>query len=158
MLYARKLGVAALIFLLGLAGGYVLSAYRFRISSEKAHDTVKKLGPWQASFTLPASVRVPLQNPILVLDVKPDEMKFSEKLKVTITNLTDRLLTVRLEVYGYNSMDSRQSGHIESFSIKPREKLPREFTLETYEGNPMSVGLPASRKAASYALSVEIGE
>lgn len=157
MPYARKLAAATLIFVLGLTGGYFFAVYRFRDGISKA-PAGKKLGPWQATFRLPASIRVPLEDPVLVLELKRDEPLVYERLKLTVTNLTDRSFTVRLDVYGYDSMGIRESGDIERFSIGPREKLTREVMLGTYEGSPGSLGLPPGRMASSFALSVEVEE
>lgn len=154
-----KFARGLLIFALGVGAGYLLAAHHFRNAASKA-SVSQTLGQWQAIFKLPASFRVPLDNPVLAFDFKRDEPELggtepNEKLKLTATNLTTRPLTVQMELYGYDLLSLRRSGAIETFPIRPGEKLSRKLTLSSNLGAD-SLGLPASQAASSFALSVKI--
>lgn len=156
-----KLASALLIFVLGVAAGYLFAAHHFRGGASIA-SAPQTVGPWQAIFKVPASFRVPMDNPVLVFDFRRDEpdvdgAKLYQQLSLTARNLGTRSLTVQLQVYGYDSMNFRQSGAIDRFSIQPGEKLTRKLKLETYLGG-NSLGLPASQAASSFALAVKVEE
>lgn len=160
MTIARKLTPAALIFILGLLGGYYFAAHRLRNATVSSRAAAK-LGPWQVIFKLPATFRVPLENPVLTLEVKKPESiqpDTSDHLKLTITNLASRAISVQLTVYGYDSRNFRVGGDIERFPIPSNETLSKDLEISTYLGAGGTLGLPPTQMPSSYALSLEMAE
>ena len=92
-----------------------------------------QLGPWQARFSVPGSVEMPDNSPIIRCDVPKQgaDFEFLGYLNVTITNLTTSRYGIRYNIYGYDSKGRRVSEGGDEFRIGSHESVVRQVFIET---------------------------
>jgi hypothetical protein len=118
----------------------------------QARQTKTRLGPWNVTFRLPASIQVPEGQPILKFEFERSSLRSLDALPVTISNLSDRSYLVSCSLYGYDSKGRRMSQATDIFPIGRRERVVREFLLFPY------ASFGAIMQARSFALVVSVEE
>jgi len=126
---ARSIFLALLLFAAGLGIGYYVG--RHPDISETFAPKAKQSGTWRARITVPGSVELPTENPIIRCTfAKTAEYKVGY-IGVTHENLTDRSFVVKYAIFGYDEKGRRISEGVDQFPIGKHESVVRQVFLES---------------------------
>ncbi len=94
------------------------------------------LGSWETQFKPPATIRLPDENPLIILKFGEVRPGFYDYLTATITNITGEPYTLSYVVSGYDSKGMPVCEAHDDFQIGNHEIVAREISLQGHGPGP----------------------
>ncbi len=91
------------------------------------------LGPWNAKFSIPGSVELPKEAPVIKCSFSKSREAVFGRIGVTVANVSDHSYVVRYNIYGYDQNGRRISEGSDEFAIGKRESVLRNVSLQSQE-------------------------
>jgi hypothetical protein len=106
-----------------------------RSQSDAAPQAIAKhiLGPWQAKLTVPGTVSLPSENPLIKCSLSKTADFNAGYLHLTFANLSSQSYVVKYIVLGYNTKGQRISQGNDEFAIQKRETVARQDFLNSQD-------------------------
>jgi hypothetical protein len=89
------------------------------------------LGTWQAKLTVPGTVSLPSENPVIKCSLLKTADFSAGYLHLTFANLSDQSYVVKYTVLGYNTKGERISQGNDEFAILKRESVVKDRIFST---------------------------
>jgi hypothetical protein len=91
------------------------------------------LGPWNAKFSIPGSVELPKETPVIKCSFSKSREGVFGYIGVTVVNVSDHSYVVRYNIYGYDQNGRRISEGSDEFAIGKHETVLRNVSLQSQE-------------------------